>query len=113
MRANAPDSVRLIVATDLPRVTGLRLEVFPHESHTAGKLSRGDSGEFILTDVKLQVRREGSSQLRDIDFVSAIADVEKDVKGRNYGKIKDTLDDDPRNGCIDPQKEMRILAAFE
>ncbi|WP_417388224.1 PSD1 and planctomycete cytochrome C domain-containing protein [Gimesia sp.] len=109
------DDYRLVAATDLPRVTGLRLEVFPHESHTAGKLSRGDSGEFILTDVKLQVRRQGSSQLKDIDFVSAIADVEKDVKGRNYGKIKDTLDDDPRNGWTteshDPLKKH--VAVFE
>ncbi|WP_417375365.1 PSD1 and planctomycete cytochrome C domain-containing protein [Gimesia maris] len=109
------DDYRLIVATDLPRVTGLRLEVFPHESHTAGKLSRGDSGEFILTDVKLQVRREGSSQLRDIDFVSAIADVEKDVKGRNYGKIKDTLDDDPRNGWTTETHDahQKHVAVFE
>lgn len=92
------DDYRLIASTKLPRITGLRLEVFPHESHTDGKLSRGETGEFILTDVKLQVRREGSSQLRDIEIASAVADVEKTAKGRNYGKIKDTLDDDPRNG---------------
>lgn len=109
------DDYRLIAATRLPRVTGVRLEVFPHESHTAGKLSRGDSGEFILTDVKLQVRREGSSQLKDIDFVSAIADVEKDVKGRNYGKIKDTLDDDPRNGWTTETHDAQTkhVAVFE
>ncbi len=92
------DDYRLTVSTKLPRITGLRLEVFPHASHTDGKLSRGKTGEFILTDVKLQVRREGSSQLRDIEIASAVADVEKSAKGRNYGKIKDTLDDDPRNG---------------
>ncbi|QDU97973.1 PSD1 and planctomycete cytochrome C domain-containing protein [Lignipirellula cremea] len=80
------------------RVTGWRLEVFPHASHTDGKLSRGASGEFILTDVKLQVQRQGDSQVRDIELAAAVADVEKKVSGRNYGLIKDTLDDDPRNG---------------
>lgn len=92
------DDYRLISGTELSRVTGIRLEVFPHESHTDGKLSRGATGEFILTDVKLQLRRRGQSQLRDIDMNGAVADVERSVKGRNYGNVRDTLDDDPRNG---------------
>ncbi len=92
------DDYRIIAGSPLGRITGLRLEVFPHSSHTEGKLSRGASGEFILTDVKLQVRRPGRSEVRDIDIASAVADVERDVKARNYGKIADTLDDDPRNG---------------
>ncbi|MFH1301560.1 MAG: PSD1 and planctomycete cytochrome C domain-containing protein [Planctomycetota bacterium] len=112
------DDYRLIAATNLSRVTGIRLEVFPHASHTEGKLSRGASGELILTDVKLQVRRQGSSQLRDIEFATAVADVEKEAKGRNYGKIKDTLDDDPRNGWTtedhDPkQKHVAVFALAE
>ncbi|WP_232102585.1 PSD1 and planctomycete cytochrome C domain-containing protein [Gimesia aquarii] len=112
------DDYRLIASTNLPRVTGLRLEVFPHTSHTDGKLTRGANGEFILTDVKLQVRRQGSSQLRDIEISSAVADVEKNAKGRKYGKIKDTLDDDPRNGWTteshDPkQRHMAVFALKE
>ncbi|MBM83059.1 MAG: hypothetical protein CMJ78_21065 [Planctomycetaceae bacterium] len=103
VRANGPnprqDDYRFIVKLDKwPRITGLSLEVFPHESHTDGKLSRGANGEFILTDVKLQVRRGGGSQLEDIEINGALADVERKVSGRNYGKIRDTLDDDPRNG---------------
>ncbi len=112
------EDYRLIASTDLSRVTGLRLEVFPHHSHTAGKLARGANGEFILTDVKLQVRRQGSSQLRDIEITTAVADVEKNAKGRNYGKIKDTLDDDPRNGWTteshDPkQRHVAVFALKE
>mgnify|MGYP006272836701 CR=1 FL=1 len=80
------------------RVTGLRLEVFPHESHSEGKLSRGKSGEFILTDVKLQIRKRGQSQIKDVLIAAAVADVENDAKARQYGKVADTLDDDPRNG---------------
>ncbi len=92
------DDYRLIAPVDIGRVTGLRLEILPHASHTEGKLSRGTSGEFILTDVKLQVRRKGSSQLRDIELASAVADVDKKAEARQYGAVKDTLDDDPRNG---------------
>src|SRR5262249_37683559 len=91
------DDYRFIAAVKLPRVTGLKLEVLPDASH--GKISRGQSGEFILTDVKLQVRRQGSSQIRDIAMTSAVADVSADKKNtKAYGDVKDTLDDDPRNG---------------
>ena len=93
------DDYRLIAAVKLPRITGLKLEVFPHASHTAGGLSRGESGEFILTDIKVQVRRPGSTQVRDILVANAVADVSTDQKAaRQYGDIKGVLDDDPRNG---------------
>ena len=99
------------------RITGLQLEVFPHPSHTDGKLSRGASGEFILTDIKVQVRERGRSQVRDIELVSAIADVETKAEGRNYGRVQDTLDDDPRNGwttethpATEPHRALFALA---
>jgi hypothetical protein len=93
------DDYRFIAAVNLPRVTGLKLEVLPHATHTGGGLSRGKSGEFILTDIKVQVRRRGSSQLRDLTVSSAVADVSKAQKdARSYGDIKGVLDDDPRNG---------------
>jgi len=93
------DDYRLIAAVNLPRVTGLKLEVLPHPSHSGGGLSRGKSGEFILTDIKVQVRRRGSSQVRDVAVSSAVADVSKAQKdARSYGDIKGVLDDDPRNG---------------
>ncbi len=82
----------------LTRIAGWKLEVFPHESHSDSQLSRGEKGEFILTNVKLLVSRRGESQVREIEMRGAVADAELDVKGRNYGKVRDTLDDDPRNG---------------
>ena len=100
------DDYHLRAKPGIRRVTGLRLEIFPDESHTAGRLSRGESGNFILTDVKLMLRKDGSSQVRDIDFSSAVASVEKKVKGRAYGNIKDTLDDDPRNGWTLDEKQL-------
>ena len=81
------------------RISGLKLEILPHPSHTDGGLSRGASGEFILTDIKLQVRSRGNSQIRDITISNAVADAMADKKKNdNYGDVKDTLDDDPRNG---------------
>ncbi|MDP3073669.1 MAG: PSD1 and planctomycete cytochrome C domain-containing protein [Opitutaceae bacterium] len=93
------DDYRFIATVPLPRLTGLKLEVLPHDAHTAGKFSRGQSGEFILTDIKVQVRRTGSSQLRDLTVNSAVADYSAPQKDeRSYGDIKGVLDDDPRNG---------------
>lgn len=94
------DDYRLISPINLPRITGLKLEVFPHTSHTNGGLSRGATGEFILTDIKVQVRKKGSSQIRDILVTGAVADtfMKADKGPRVYGDIKGTLDDDPRNG---------------
>ncbi len=93
------DDYRLAVAVNRPRVTGLKLEVLPHESHTNGGFSRGQSGEFILTDIKVQVRRRGNSQIRDLLVTSAVADVSAEQKdARSYGDVKGVLDDDPRNG---------------
>lgn len=91
------DDYRLIAPLKLSRITGLKLEVMPHESHTRAAFSRGESGEFILTDVKVQVRKIGSSQLRDIALRSVVADFVPSGKG-GYGDAKGLLDDDPRNG---------------
>jgi len=86
------------------RVTALRLEVLADPSHTGGKYSRGRTGNFILTNVKLQIRRRGFSQVREVDLETALASVEQKVTGRNYGNVKDTLDDDPRNGWTLPEE---------
>jgi hypothetical protein len=93
------DDYRIAAAISLSRITGLKLEVLPHELHTNGGLSRGESGEFILTDIKVQVRRRGNAQVRDLVVSNAVADVSADQKdARSYGDIKGVLDDDPRNG---------------
>ncbi|WP_437205699.1 PSD1 and planctomycete cytochrome C domain-containing protein [Planctomicrobium sp. SH664] len=122
IQASGPNPSRddyLIAArSDLPRITALKLEIFPHASHVDGKLSRGGDGEFVLTDVKLQVRRRGQSQVQDLEIASAIADAEAELKPKEPGKIVDTLDDDPRNGWTtrshDPhQPHVGIFALAE
>ena len=113
---NQDDYHLIVEASDLSvPITGWKLEVFPHTGHTDGKLSRGKSGEFILTNVKILVKRKGHTQVRDLEMSGAIADFEKEAKSRNYGLVKDTLDDDPRNGWTtesgDPKKSH--AAVFE
>ncbi|HBJ86561.1 MAG TPA: hypothetical protein DDZ88_22435 [Verrucomicrobiales bacterium] len=105
------DDYRLISTIQLPRLTGLKLEVLPQN----GVLSRGKDGEFILTDIKVQVRRKGSSQIRDILVKSAVSDTKVEGKAREYGDVKGTLDDDPRNGWTTKgfPKEQPHTALYE
>jgi hypothetical protein len=103
IRATGPnprqDDYRFVAPSTLARITGLKLEVLPHESHTKGGYSRGESGHFILTDIKLLVQRRGSSQIREAAIASAAADFQADpAKNDRYGEIRHVLDDDPRNG---------------
>jgi hypothetical protein len=103
VQANGPnplqDDYLLTAPVTLDRVTGVRLEVFTHESHTDGLFTRGASGQFTLTDVKLRVTKRGSSQIREITFAGAVADHSDDPKKHDgYGSIRGVLDDDPRNG---------------
>jgi hypothetical protein len=106
------DDYRLITPVRLPRLTGMKLEVLPE----GGVLSRGRTGEFILTDIKVQVRRKGSSQVRDIVVAGAVADFEPGkLAAREYGAVKGTLDDDPRNGWTTrgAAKDKPHVAVFE
>jgi len=80
------------------RVAGMRLEVFPGASMTDGKLSHAADGEFILTNVKLQVSQSDSTQVRDIGLKRAVASVNGKGRDSKYSNVSGTLDDDPRTG---------------
>jgi len=81
------------------KLTGLKLEVLPHESHTNGGLSRSETGDVILTNLKVSVRSRGGSIVREIPIRSAVANYSaKKAASKAYGPITDVLDDDPRTG---------------
>ncbi len=108
------DDYRLAGRSPLPLLTGLKLEVLPGDSGFCG---RSDSGHFILTNVKVQVRKHGTAQVREIPVSSAIADFSADPKNhKGYGRVQDILDDDPRNGWSvhgsDPATPHTALLAF-
>lgn len=104
------DDYRIHSRPAMKRITGLKLEVLPMN----GVLSRGRTGEFILTDIKVQVRGRDTSQVRDIVVSGAVADVQAKSKGREYGDVKGTLDDDPRNGwtTAGAPKDAKRTAVF-
>jgi len=90
-------------------LTGFRLEVLPG----AGGLGRGPDGHVILTDVKLTVRSDGAQQARDVAIASAVADFQPDSKKHGgYGNVRDTLDDDPRNGWASFERDHKAPRAL-
>ena len=92
------DFIVSVANTGPRRITGVRLEVFSHASHAAGKLSFAGDGEFILTNFKLRVRSPGSGQVREIELARAVADVNGKGRDSKYSSVSGTLDDDPRTG---------------
>ena len=85
----------ITIRPKLDRITGMRLTVLPEQS---GNLSASESGHFILTNMKINIGKHDSEQVREINVTSAIADYEKEKTGRSYGPVKTVLDDDPRSG---------------
>lgn len=98
----------------MKRIAGWKLEVFPHKSHTEERFGRGKSGNFILTNVKMMVRRPGSASEEDIEHIRARATKEhKPAKGELYGSVGQTLDDDPRKGwTLPPDHKESVQALF-
>ncbi len=92
------DFVITLAKPELDRISGLRLEVFPHSSHTDGKYSFSETGEFILTNVKLLLRKRGNSQIQEVALAFAVADVNGVGVDSSYKTVRETLDDDPRKG---------------
>lgn len=102
VKASGPNPVseeyRVIAHSPVESITGARLEVLPDRDNTNGLLSRSSTGEFVLTCFKLQIRREGSVQLREIEIARAQADLEEKASDEKYGKVSGIIPDDPRDG---------------
>ncbi len=100
---------------EIDRVTGVRLEVFADDTHTDKKYSHASSGEFVLTNIKLQVRSDRTTEVVDVPLVRAIANVDGVGEDPKYGKVEGTLDDDPRTGWTTRTKEVLPVqtAVFE
>ncbi len=104
-------------ARRLRQITGLKLEVFPDAARPQAGLARGDARHFILTDIKVQIRRPGGSQAREAMPASAVASYAAEPgKNGGYGDVRHTLDDDPRNGWAtfgaEPDQPQAAVFAF-
>lgn len=110
------DDYHLIVKElPLARVTGVRLQVLADPAHTDGKYSFADSGEFILTNFKLQVRNRRNGDLTELPLRQAAASQNGTGKDKKYGNVSGTLDDDPRTGWTTRTKPVDAIqqAVFE
>ena len=87
-----------VSANTIDRISGIRLEVFADSAHQDEKYSFAETGEFILTNVKLQVKSRVDGSVRDISLRRASASVEGKGADSKYGRASGTLDDDPRTG---------------
>ena len=99
----------------LQQITGMKLTVLPDAE--SKRLSVADSGHFIVTNMKINVARRGSSQVREIVVDSSVADYEKEKTGRSYGPVATLLDDDPRSGWTslgaDPTEARTAVFGFK
>ncbi|MDG1895209.1 MAG: PSD1 and planctomycete cytochrome C domain-containing protein [Fuerstiella sp.] len=102
----------ITVAPQLPRVTRMRLSVFP-SADAGGRLSRFQDGHIILTNLKVRRRSADGTRESDVAISDTVATHEAAKGGRIYGPINTVLDDDPRSGWMttgSPADEKKIAA---
>ena len=97
----------------IERITGVRLEVFSDPAFHDSKYSFAETGEFILTNVKLQLRRRNDSSLVDIPLSRATASVEGRVQIASTAEHPVLFDDDPRTDDNSNHVEPVQTAVFE
>ncbi|NND95956.1 MAG: DUF1553 domain-containing protein, partial [Pirellulaceae bacterium] len=71
------DTYTITAPIDRPTMTGLRLEVFPHDSLAHKSLARGGNGNFVLTQLNAVLQTDPESASQEITFDRADADFEQ------------------------------------
>ena len=89
----ANDTYTLAGNSPLKTITGLRLEALKHSTMTSGGLARSNSGNFVLTDMKIQLVGPDESSRTEIIVKSATATFEQGGL-----KVTGVFDDDPKSG---------------
>ena len=93
--------------TELENITGVRLELIPDESFFNGGVGRADNGNFVLTEVELEVAQTVGGEFAPVELVSARADYSQ----RDYN-ITAAIDGNPGTGWAVDKKPERRFAAF-
>ena len=73
----ANDTYTVNLASPIRKVGALRLDALQHEAMTGGGLSRSDSGNFVLTEIELSVKRVGKDEVERLKVKSAVATFEQ------------------------------------
>ena len=91
-----PDNDTYTITGDfggLSKVTALRLEALRHPTMTSGGLARSDSGNFVLTEIEVQVHQPGEPQPHPLKIASAVASYEQ-----NGFPVSHAFDGNSRSG---------------
>ncbi len=102
----AKEILQVTAPCDHERVTALRLEVLPHASHPGAGLSRSQSGNFVLTEVEVEVAPlDRPEQWQKIEWGIASADFSQDGF-----EAEKAVDGSPETGwAIASRPEPRVL----
>jgi hypothetical protein len=88
----AKETYTITLGTELPRLTGLRLEALTHPSLSQGGSSRAN-GNFVLTGLEVSLIQPGQAQPKPIKIASGVADFEQ-----SGFPIAGAFDDKPDTG---------------
>ena len=87
------DSYTVVLKTNAKDVRGLRLEALAHESFTSGGIARSNSGNFVLTQIKVSTQQGEADERQAVKIASAAADFEQ-----GGWPVKNALDGNPNTG---------------
>lgn len=94
------DTYTIETKLDAARITGIQLEALPHPSFTAGGFARSNSGNFVLSEVEVELQEQGKDPVP-----LKIRAAEADYHQGKY-KIEGTFDGDPQTGWAVLSKDM-------
>jgi hypothetical protein len=89
----ANDAYTLFAPAPLTKLTAIRLEALRHPSMTKGGLARSDSGNFVLTNFEVRVRKAGETEAHPLKIATAKASYEQ-----TGFKVAGAFDNDPKSG---------------
>lgn len=87
------DEYQIVYPLGEGKITSFRLEAIRHPQMTHGGLARSDSGNFVLTDLRFNVRNSAVDKLVPLEVASATATFEQGPL-----KVTNAFDDNPTTG---------------
>jgi hypothetical protein len=98
------DTLQVTLKTDVKNVTAVRIEAVPYEKFTNGGFARSDSGNFVLTEFRVDAKSTSEETASQAKFASAQASFEQ-----GGWPVKNAFDGKPNTGwAVHNPSDMRI-----
>jgi hypothetical protein len=97
------DTLHVTLKTDATNITSLRLEAVPYEKFTNGGFARSNSGNFVLTEFRVDAKSKGEAAVSHVKFASAQASFEQ-----GGWPVKNAFDGKSNTGWAVHNPNMRI-----